>query len=154
MINEDEIYQEHILDHYEDPYHRGTCQHPTHRHEDDNPLCGDVVLIELDVDSEQRVKEAWFRGEGCCISQAAASMLMQRIEGLTLDEVRHFTAEQMLTLFGARLTPNRQKCCLLSWRVVQTATFSSLNTAEEGKSSLSGSSVPLDSKSLPTKDRL
>ncbi len=153
MVNEEEIYQEHILDNYEDPYHRGVCEHPTHRHEDDNPLCGDVVLVELSVDAEQRVREAWFRGEGCCISQAAASMLMQRIEGLTLEEVRRFTAEQMLTLFGARLTPNRQKCCLLSWRVVQTATFSSLTPAEADKTPSSISTLAPPPETLPTKDR-
>jgi nitrogen fixation protein NifU and related proteins len=126
MSNQDEIYQEHILDHYEDPFHRGECPQPTHRHEDDNPLCGDVILVELSVDDNQRVKDAWFRGDGCCISQASASMLMERIQGMTLDEVRKFSAEEMLALFGARLTPNRQKCCLLSWRVLQAATFAKL----------------------------
>ncbi len=126
MSNQEEIYQEHILDHYEDPFHRGNCPDPTHRHEDDNPLCGDVVLIELAVDEAQRVKEAWFRGDGCCISQASASMLMERVQGMSLDEIRKFSAEEMLDLFGARLTPNRQKCCLLSWRVLQAATFAKI----------------------------
>ena len=51
-------------------------------------------------------------------------MLMEEIEGKSVDEVRSFSAEQMLNLFGARLTPNRQKCCLLSWRVVQQALHS------------------------------
>ena len=45
---EEEIYQDHVLDHYEDPYHRGTCDGATHTHEDDNPLCGDVVKVEID----------------------------------------------------------------------------------------------------------
>ena len=121
---EEEIYQEHVLDHYEDPYHRGSCDHPTHEHEDDNPLCGDVVHVELQIDGDSRVKEAWFDGDGCCISQASASMLMEDIEGKSVDEIREYSAQQMLDLFGARLTPNRQKCCLLSWRVVQQAIHS------------------------------
>jgi nitrogen fixation NifU-like protein len=54
-------------------------------------------------------------------------MLMERIEGKTVDEIRKFTAEDMLKLFGARLTPNRQKCCLLSWRVVQSALFAPID---------------------------
>jgi nitrogen fixation NifU-like protein len=123
-MNEEELYQEHVLDHYEDPYHRGPCEGCTHRHEDDNPLCGDVVQVELKIDGEGRIKEAWFDGEGCCISQAAASMLMERIEGKSVDQVREFSADDMLKLFGPRLTPNRQKCCLLSWKVLQTAVFS------------------------------
>ncbi len=119
--NEEEIYQEHILDHYDSPYHRGHCPHPTHVDEGDNPLCGDVVRIELRVDGEGKVEEAWFTGDGCCISQAAASMLVESIEGKPAEEVQRFSAEDMLKLFGVRLTPNRQKCCLLSWRVLQTA---------------------------------
>jgi nitrogen fixation NifU-like protein len=122
--NQDELYQERILDHYEQPYHRGHCQARTHAHQDDNPLCGDVVRVELNVDGAGRIREAWFSGDGCCISQAAASMLMQEVEGKSLADVQKFTGEEMLNLFGARLTPNRQKCCLLSWRVLQSALFS------------------------------
>jgi nitrogen fixation protein NifU and related proteins len=131
---DDELYQERILDHYEQPYHCGSCQAATHAHEDDNPLCGDVVRVELALDSE-RVRQAWFSGIGCCISQAAASMLMQAVEGKSLAEVSHFSGEDMLRLFGARLTPNRQKCCLLSWRVLQSALFSPI-------SANNGTSIP------------
>lgn len=123
-LSEDELYQEHILDHYEEPYHRGRLPAATHSHEDDNPLCGDFVHMDLEVDAGGRIRQAWFDGDGCCISQSAASMLTQHVEGRSLDEVRHLTAGDMLALFGARLTPNRQKCCLLPWRVLQAAVFS------------------------------
>ena len=123
-IGEEDIYQEHILDHYEDPYHRGHCPHPTHAHQEDNPLCGDVVRIEMEIDGEGRIKEIYFDGDGCCISQASASMLVEAVEGKSVEEVKKMTAEDMLRLFGARLTPNRQKCCLLPWRVLETAIFS------------------------------
>lgn len=127
--DEDELYQEHILDHYEDPFHRGHAPHCTHAHEDDNPLCGDVVRIELAVDpSTSQIGEAYFDGDGCCISQAAASMLVEHLEGKSLEEVKQFTAEDMLKLFGAKLTPNRQKCCLLSWRVLQQAMYAPVGT--------------------------
>ena len=121
--SEEEIYQEHVLDHYEDPYHRGACNNATHRHEDDNPLCGDVVRIELRV-RDGLVEQAWFDGDGCCISQASASMLMENVEGKSVDHIKELDAQEMLELYGARLTPNRQKCCLLSWRVLQTALYS------------------------------
>jgi len=128
--DEEEIYQEHILDHYEDPYHNGRCEHPTHAHEDDNPLCGDVVHVELQIDGDNKVRDAWFDGDGCVISQASASMLMEAIEGKTVDEVKQFNAEKMLEMFRAKLTPNRQKCCLLSWRVVQQAVHSPIDGDE------------------------
>jgi nitrogen fixation protein NifU and related proteins len=122
--DEDELYQEHILEHYEDPYHRGHATHATHAHEDDNPLCGDVVQIDLAIDPQGKIEEIYFDGDGCCISQAAASMLVEHFDQKSVDEVKHFNAEDMLRLFGAKLTPNRQKCCLLSWRVLQTAIYS------------------------------
>jgi nitrogen fixation NifU-like protein len=122
--SEEELYQEHILDHYETPFHRGKCALATHRHEDDNPLCGDVVQMELEIDPEERIRQAYFDGDGCCISQAAASMLVKQIEGKTVAEARTMSATDMLNLFGVRLTPNRQKCCLLSWRVLQGALHS------------------------------
>ncbi|MEX0712765.1 MAG: iron-sulfur cluster assembly scaffold protein [Pirellulales bacterium] len=123
-MNEDELYQDHILDHFEDPFHRGRLAGATHAHEDDNPLCGDSVHIDLAIDDQGRIAEAWFDGDGCCISQAAASMLVQRVEGRHVDEVRGFSADDMLALFRARLTPNRQKCCLLCWKVLQAAIYS------------------------------
>lgn len=124
MPSEEEIYQEHILDHYEDPFHRGAIAEATHSHEDKNPLCGDIVRINLKLDDDGRVVDCGFEGDGCVISQASASMLLEELSGKTLDEVKSFTAEQMLELYGPRLTPNRQKCCLLSWRVIQQALHS------------------------------
>ena len=136
--SEQNIYEEHVLDHYEDPYHRGSLSGATHAHEADNPLCGDVIHIDLKLDAEGRIVEAWFDGEGCVISQASASMLIEKIEGKTLDEVKEFSADQMLALFGPKLTPNRQKCCLLCWRVLQTAVHApvddSANDEDDGAS--------------------
>jgi nitrogen fixation NifU-like protein len=128
--SEDELYQEHILEHYEEPYHRGRVAHATHSHEDDNPLCGDVVRIDLAVDPTGKIQQVYFDGDGCCISQAAASMLVEHFDQKTIDEVKKFTAEDMLRLFGAKLTPNRQKCCLLSWRVLQAAIYSPAGDAK------------------------
>jgi nitrogen fixation NifU-like protein len=122
--NEEEIYQEHILDHYEDPFHRGHLAGATHVHEENNPLCGDVVRVELKLGRDGKIEDCYFTGQGCVISQASASMLLEEMHGKTLDAVKHFSAEEMLKLYGARLTPNRQKCCLLSWKVLQSAVHS------------------------------
>ena len=128
MPNDDEeIYQEHILDHYEDPFHRGHLPSATHAHEDNNPLCGDIVKIELQLDGDGKIRDAYFSGNGCVISQASASMLLEKMQGHSVEEAKKFTAEDMLKLYGPRLTPNRQKCCLLSWRVLQSAVHSPVN---------------------------
>ena len=129
--DEEELYQEHILDHYEDPFHRGHLPAATHAHEDNNPLCGDVVRIELDLDKDGNISDAYFSGQGCVISQASASMLLERMQGKTVEEAKKFSAEDMRELYGARLTPNRQKCCLLSWKVLQSAVHSPINGKKE-----------------------
>jgi nitrogen fixation NifU-like protein len=134
MVPDDELYQERILDHYEEPFHRGQCPRATHAHEAENRLCGDVVRLELAIDDGGTIRDAWFDGDGCCISQASASMLVERICGRKVDEVKAFSAEDMLELFGARLTPNRQKCCLLPWRTVQAALYAPLGGADEPQS--------------------
>jgi nitrogen fixation NifU-like protein len=130
MSSEEDIYQDHVMDHYEDPYHRGDLTGKTHSGNGKNPLCGDVVSVELEIDDSGLVKQAYFRGEGCCISQASASMLMEAVEGKTVEQVKAMEAAEMLKLFGPKLTPNRQKCCLLPWRVLQTAIFSPVSHGE------------------------
>lgn len=124
MNNDAEFYQEHILDHYEDPFHRGHLDGATHAHEEKNPLCGDVVRIELEIDPNGKIVDCYFQGNGCVISQASASMLLEEMHGKTLEEAMNFSAERMLELFGPKLTPNRQKCCLLAWRTLQQAVHS------------------------------
>jgi nitrogen fixation protein NifU and related proteins len=132
MTSEEELYQEHILDHYEDPFHRGTLSEATHAHQEKNPLCGDVVRIELKLGDDGKIEDAYFTGEGCVISQASASMLLEALVGKTVEDVKDFSAADMLELYGPRLTPNRQKCCLLSWKVMQSAVHSPI---EKEKSS-------------------
>lgn len=119
----DDLYDDYILDHFESPHHKGRAAHPTIAHEDENPLCGDHVHLEVIVDDQERVKEAWFDGHGCAISQASASILTEMIEGKTLAELREFTAQQMLDLLKVRLTASRQKCGLLSFKVLKTMIY-------------------------------
>src|SRR3970040_312377 len=106
-IDEEELYQEHILDHYEDPFHRGSLPTATHAHEENNPLCGDVVRVELQIDDNGNIKDCFFNCQGCVIGEASASMLLEEMHGKTVDDVKRFSAEDMLRLYGARLTPNR-----------------------------------------------
>jgi nitrogen fixation NifU-like protein len=120
----DELYDDHILDHYESPYHKGHLACPSCSHSDRNPICGDQVTIELSIDENHRVKEAWFEGKGCAISQAAASILCESIEGKSVEELRNFEAQQMLDLLKVRLTASRQKCGLLGFKVLKTILYS------------------------------
>ena len=119
----DDMYREVILDHYKNPRNFGTLDPADISYEDDNPLCGDRIRIDLRLDESQRVKEVAFSGHGCAISQASASMLTEEILGKTLDEIRHIGKEQVLELLGIELGPVRLKCALLSLKVLKAGAY-------------------------------
>ncbi|MBI3761180.1 MAG: SUF system NifU family Fe-S cluster assembly protein, partial [Chloroflexi bacterium] len=75
----DDFYRELILDHYKNPRNQGTLDPHDISYEDDNPLCGDRIRIDLRVDGENRVTDVAFTGRGCAISQASASLLTEEI---------------------------------------------------------------------------
>ncbi|MCL4875558.1 MAG: iron-sulfur cluster assembly scaffold protein [Anaerolineae bacterium] len=118
-----DMYQENILDHAQHPRHWGLLAEYTHHAADDNPLCGDQLEITFKVDDENRVVEVGWSGQGCAISQAAASMLGEELLGKTLDEVKAMDKEKVLELIGIPLTMNRIKCALLSLKVVKAAAY-------------------------------
>ena len=79
------IYSEIILDYYRHPRNKGQLSSPQIKAKDSNPLCGDVVEIQLELDSHRHVKDARFKGQGCAISHASASMLTELVKGKSLD---------------------------------------------------------------------
>ncbi len=81
------IYEDHILRHYEEPYHNESFADATHRQRVDNPVCGDSVELQLGVRESRIVSQAWYTGSGCVISQASASMLVEYIEGKSLKQL-------------------------------------------------------------------
>ncbi len=84
----EDLYREIILDHYRNPRNRGELESPpATRVEGFNPLCGDEVVLYLDVEGDT-VRDIRIGGQGCSISQSSASMMSSAIKGKTLDEVR------------------------------------------------------------------
>lgn len=119
----DDFYRELILDHYKNPRNYGTLEHPDFTYEDDNPLCGDRIRIDVKLDEQGRVAQVRFSGQGCAISQASASMLTEEIMGKTLEELRHFDKEALLEMLGIQLSPVRLKCALLSLKVLKAGAY-------------------------------
>lgn len=119
----EDLYRENILDHYQNPRNYGTLDEPDISYEDDNPLCGDVIRIDLKLDDEDRIVDVGFSGEGCAISQASASMLTEEILGRTLDEVKQIDKEEILDMLGIQLGPVRIKCALLSLKVLKAGVY-------------------------------
>ena len=87
----EDLYREIILDHYRNPRNRGELEAPpAHRVEGFNPLCGDEIVVYLDVD-DGVVTDIRIGGQGCSISQSSASMMSAAVKGKTVDEVRDLT---------------------------------------------------------------
>jgi nitrogen fixation NifU-like protein len=87
----EDLYREIILDHYRNPRNRGELPvPPSTRVEGFNPLCGDEIVVYLDI-GDQRVRDVRIAGQGCSISQSSASMMSAAIKGRTLDEVRRLS---------------------------------------------------------------
>jgi nitrogen fixation NifU-like protein len=119
----DDLYRDLIIDHYKNPQYRGELDPNDITYEDDNPLCGDHIRIDLRVDENERVTEAVFSGRGCAISQASADLLVESIVGKSLDEVKTLTKEDVLELLGIELGPVRLKCALLSLKVLKAGVY-------------------------------
>jgi nitrogen fixation NifU-like protein len=119
----DDFYKENILDHYRHPRNAGKLDHPTHSHEEHNPLCGDVIQMDLHVNENNIIDEVAFAGKGCAISQASASMLTEMIQGKTLEEAKEIGKEQILEALGIEIGPVRLKCALLSLKVLKAGAY-------------------------------
>jgi nitrogen fixation NifU-like protein len=119
----DDLYREQIIDRYKNPRSRGTLDPHDFTYEDDNPLCGDRIRIDVRVDADDRVTAAAFSGQGCAISQAAADLLTESVVGKTLDEVKQLTKDDILEMLGIELGPVRLKCALLSLKVLKAGVY-------------------------------
>jgi len=116
----DDFYRENILDHYRNPRNSGHLESPSATAEGVNPLCGDELSVELDIEDDV-VRDVRFNGRGCAISQAAASMISDVVKGKTVAEVAALGREDVLEELGIPLTPIRLKCALLSVNVLKVA---------------------------------
>jgi len=119
----DELFRDHILDHYRHPRCHGTIENADASVEDANPLCGDRLRMDFRF-ADERVTEVRFTGTGCSISLASASLLCEAIEGRRLDEVKAMTRQDVLDLLGIdELGPVRSKCAMLALKTVKAAAY-------------------------------
>jgi nitrogen fixation NifU-like protein len=132
----DELYRELILDHYRHPRNRGTLENATARVEGYNPLCGDEVEVDLNLDSEGIIEDVAFKGRGCSISQASSSMMTAAVKGRSKQEALALldAFKRMMTqpeeepsealgdleaFQGVAKFPVRVKCATLAWHVLE-----------------------------------
>ena len=114
------LYREMILDLYENPLNHGELDPHTFSHEEDNPLCGDVVRIDVLLDDDKRIKDIAWSGDGCAISMASASLMTDHVKGMTVEEVMALDGQDAVDLLGvSNLSMGRVKCATLSIKVLK-----------------------------------
>ncbi len=119
---DDQFYREYILDHYKNPRNYGRLEHPDITHEEDNPLCGDVVGMDFQI-KDGVIADIKFHGRGCAISQASASLLTERLKGMVLDDAKKIDKNDVLGELGIEISPARIKCALLPLKVLKVGAY-------------------------------
>ncbi|HLQ23674.1 MAG TPA: iron-sulfur cluster assembly scaffold protein [Gemmatimonadales bacterium] len=112
-----------LVDHFQRPRHKGTLESADATLPGGNPGCGDLVTMHVKADTEGRIEAVRFEGEGCTISQAAASILADRINKThpSLDEVVDFPYEQMIDMLGRDIVGFRERCATLALGTLKMA---------------------------------
>jgi nitrogen fixation protein NifU and related proteins len=113
-----------LLDHYEKPRHRGVLDDADVALPGGNPGCGDVVTVYLKVaDDQEHIENATYEGEGCTISMAASSMLLEDVlkSGLTMDQILELDYHEMIDQLGRQVVASRPKCATLGLGTLKAA---------------------------------
>lgn len=116
----DDLYREHILEHYKQPRNFGELHPHDFSSFEHNPLCGDELGVQIQA-QEGRIADLRFNGHGCAISQAAASIASEELKGMPLEQASSLSADWMLDLLGIPISATRRKCALLGLKALRSA---------------------------------
>ncbi len=146
------LYEEMILDHAKNPFHKEKLAQCNCEAEGNNPLCGDQIFLQLWIETDH-IKNAGFTGEGCAISTASASLMNQAIQGKSIAEVQllaeNFIASlteektvetdlgKLAVLEGVKEYPMRVKCATLAWHALDQAIAQSKQGIHSSKTTIS-----------------
>lgn len=121
MLSAD-MYQENILEHYKNPHNHGALPEHNITIREVNPLCGDIIEMQMRVEN-RRIEKVKFLGKGCAISQAAASMLTDDVQGKNIEEALQIDKPDVLDMLGVEISPARLKCAFLGLKVLKLCLY-------------------------------
>ena len=116
----DELYRDYILEHYKNPKNFGEIAEHDLEFHDKNPLCGDEMEMHIVVE-DGKIADLKWHGQGCAISQAAASIASEELIGMPVDDAARLDADWMLEHMGIEISATRRKCALLNLKVLRGA---------------------------------
>lgn len=109
----EEVYKQQILNRYHNPKYKGQLAQPTIEVSLANPLCGDKIQWQINIQDELIQDLAW-QGEGCAISLVAADLLAEKVSHMSPDQVVQITNQDMIKQLDIELKPSREKCATLA----------------------------------------
>lgn len=113
-----DLYREEVMEHYEHPRNMGEITNPDYEGRDSNASCGDMIQFQMRIE-KGLIREVKWKGIGCAITTAAASMLSVYLEGKRVDEIRALSEDEMIKkAVGFEVNPGRMKCLTLPIRVI------------------------------------
>lgn len=112
-----------LLELYENPLHRGALENASVVVNGGNPGCGDIVTLYVKIGPEGHIDRIAFEGEGCTISQAAAELVADKMEGSTLEEVEALRQETIIEDLGREVVMSRPRCATLALGTLKQAVF-------------------------------
>lgn len=116
----DRMYREHILELYKNPQNFGEIEKPSHEHTEYNSNCGDEITVQIK-EKDGNVEDVKYHGSGCAISMASASLLTNKMKGMSIEDVKKLKKDDVLELLGIKVNPARMKCALLGLNAVHNS---------------------------------
>lgn len=118
---DEEIYKENILDHNRNPHNKKVLEDFDLKGEGKNVSCGDSVVLFIKFGEDGKIRNIGFEGDGCAISQAATSMLTDKIKGMSMEELKLFSPRDIYDMLGVKISLGRTKCALLPYEALNEA---------------------------------
>jgi len=119
-MNHDEL-MDLIIEHYKHPKNRGPLENAGVVQKGGNPGCGDIITVYLDAGDDGVVRRLSFEGEGCMVSQAGTSIILEKAEGMTLSEIEAMDPGTVTEILGKRLVTTRPGCTHLGLNTLKLA---------------------------------
>lgn len=129
-VEVNQLYRDYILDHYKDPRNQGLNENCPTEH-DTNPSCGDEITMSVCLNEEGIIEDIKFKGEGCAISQATASILSEEMIGENFDRVKGLDKEEMEEIIGVSVHAGRIKCLTLSMNILKNIVYNQIGEEME-----------------------